>query len=1072
MYAPEFGLKFCRDLNRRGDFFVPDWEHEGLLLAVEGTINAMRVLNGDSRVLAFEVGFVGYDGQWEHSKDMDCPLPGPHSANRIIHAALAAWPDSFVLMPNPWEAPTFPYAEYPRLGLVDPNFGNTHWLPKVAALGLQDRWKTAPVLAMLRDVVERCWFTSDNGALACRNRGVRSDLPQYADAVNEAHVAVVGHEKIFKNTAGKSLIWARIKNGYKRTGAYLHLTEVSTRVKAEKLSVCVRIKNVGSSPFYSPPGKPLRPVVTINGMAHELLNDAKPLSMLYPGETVPYSAAPIDWPKSVDECAGNTVCSAADQWCIDRNKSPERVGDWVCRCKNFAQEETGRPAVCKAIMFQRYNSKWYDPRVNVQIGRASAYNMVDHSFTVSTKANFQTCPTNGCTEVHTAWVWDIQAILGAFPDLDDVTKPYYGYSMRYYGRGIQVEHLQWRCFWKGGQVPVNRWVHLVNVYDFAALATSIYVDGVLRLKCPLGPLKDSDLAIGKEFDPKNPSNRDGRWHFKGYLKEFRIYDSVLSQGDIDRLGAPVPLRQNGQVPARITLETDFRLPTRVLQFSSRPSTGDAAIDNDGGVTVVIPSSETLVPADSCLAPDPLNAPPPPFFNPDECGVASLIGYDQQCVSALALGGTSDVHCDGVYSKGKDKEGKTYWTKMYEPNDKMKLRPRHLYGRSDGGCRCSYAAGEADGSLLVGEDLPADFWAWHFTCVSAATPAPPTAPPAVVPATPTPGVPPAPPGVTVPPHAWSKTVAPPVVTPYPPTAAPDTPSPPYLAPGEKLTAAPMVIAFTGAPFTAIATPPPAPQTSQPTTAAAPNTESPCGTGGTFMGASHEFVQTTTFKRNAGEFVFTAAIGGLFVANLAVWAGVYKKKKKGVSGRIGSFSLRRGHKDVYDGGYSGHEMIAVPSGALQSPLSATGSPTASGVYHQVGSPLVLASPVHGGGGFPAESSQLSPTGRVRSSLPEIDTQGGGPHVRGKRKESGGAVVPPRRGSKDSKKLDAGAALAGKGSCVSNVSAASAGELKLDEPQHDSPASPVRDTQGSVPCEGKEKRDAGDNEDSPSGEGDGDL
>ena len=1103
MYEPEFGLKFCRDLNRRGNFFVPDWEHEGLLLAVEATINAMRVLNGDNRVLAFEVGFVGYDGQWEHSKDMDCPLPSPHSANRIIHAALAAWPDSFVLMPNPWEAPTFPYAEYPRLGLVDPNFGNALWANKLASLGLTDRWKTAPVLAMMRDVVENCWFATDNGAQTCTNRGVRVDMPHYIDAVQDAHVAVVGHGKIFKNTVSKPLVWSRIKNTYKRTGAYLHLSEITTKLADEQLFVCVRIKNVGTTPFYHPPGRPLQAIVTIKGVDHELTNAAKPLFKLYPGETASYSATPITWPKTLDECAGNTVCSAAGQTCIDRNMAPESIGDWVCRCANFNQEEVGRVAVCKKITFQRYNEKWYDPRINDQIGRASEYNMVDHSFTVATKAYLATCPTKGCTQEHVAWVWDVQSILGAFPDLDDVNTPYYGYSMRYYGRGIQIEHLQWKCYWNKAQVPVNKWVHLANVYDFQALTTSIYVDGILKLRCPLGPLKDSDLAIGKEFDPGSPSDRGGRWHFKGYLKEFRIYDSVLTKGDLDKLVVPTPFRQFGELPARVSIDTAFRVPTRGIKFASKATAGDVSFDDNGGATVILPTTETLEAPDSCLAPDPLNDEAPPF-NPEECGVARLIGYDQMCTSALTPSGSEDVFCDGVYTKRTDKEGKTYWTKISEPDDQLKLRPRNLYGRSDGGCRCSFAAGDTDGSLVVGDDLPADFWAWHFTCIAPATQAPPTAPPVVVPETPMPPVLMSP-AMTVPPYAWSKTVSPPVVTPIPPTAVPDTPSPPYLPPGSKMTASPLVVPYTATPATApppktpqppgptppptaqpvaatptppVPTSPPVTQTPQPTTASAPTTPSPCQ-GGTFMGASHEFVQTTTFKRNAGEFVFTAAIGGLFVANLAVWVGVYKKKKKGISGRIGSFSLRRGHKDVYDGGYAGHEMIAVPSAALQSPLGAAASPTASGVYHPAGSPLVLASPVYGGGGgFTAESSQLSPSGRVRTSLPQIDTQfapaSASPRgARGKRKDSAGAVVPPRRSSKDSKRLDADTALAAKGSCFSNVSAASAGELKLDELQHDSPSSPVRDAQGSIPFDGKAKGSVDDNMDSsPSHEDDADV
>eukprot|EP00755_Sulcionema_specki_P017122 Sspe_Gene.63654::Locus_36747_Transcript_2_2_Confidence_0.667_Length_6369::g.63654::m.63654 len=48
----------------------------------------------------------------------------------------------------------------------------------------------------------------------------------------------------------------------------------------------------------------------------------------------------------LDECLGNSVCSAVGQTCFDGNMSTDSRGDWVCRCPNTNVSSTGSVASC------------------------------------------------------------------------------------------------------------------------------------------------------------------------------------------------------------------------------------------------------------------------------------------------------------------------------------------------------------------------------------------------------------------------------------------------------------------------------------------------------------------------------------------------------------------------------------------------------------------------------------------------------------------------------------------------------------------------------------------------------
>eukprot|EP01059_Diplonema_ambulator_P033987 TRINITY_DN7402_c1_g1_i14.p1 TRINITY_DN7402_c1_g1~~TRINITY_DN7402_c1_g1_i14.p1 ORF type:complete len:6208 (+),score=1187.89 TRINITY_DN7402_c1_g1_i14:70-18693(+) len=49
----------------------------------------------------------------------------------------------------------------------------------------------------------------------------------------------------------------------------------------------------------------------------------------------------------IDECVGNTVCSAAGQLCVDTNTLPNKIGDWECRCTASGNgTAVGKPASC------------------------------------------------------------------------------------------------------------------------------------------------------------------------------------------------------------------------------------------------------------------------------------------------------------------------------------------------------------------------------------------------------------------------------------------------------------------------------------------------------------------------------------------------------------------------------------------------------------------------------------------------------------------------------------------------------------------------------------------------------
>ena len=80
---------------------------------------------------------------------------------------------------------------------------------------------------------------------------------------------------------------------------------------------------------------------------------------------------------------------------------------------------------------------------------------------------------------------------------------------------------------------VNTWAHLAAVHDNAADTVSIYVNGVLRSTV------DLHLRRGRPTAPPPWAARSGRRatsdYFSGAIDDVRLYDRVLTAGEIDDL---------------------------------------------------------------------------------------------------------------------------------------------------------------------------------------------------------------------------------------------------------------------------------------------------------------------------------------------------------------------------------------------------------------------------------------------------------------------------------------------------------------------------------------------------------
>ena len=296
------------------------YDNELVLSAIEQTYTALgAALNGDPRIFAVEVGFVGYDGQWLHgietTPNWRCPLPSPASASRIIKAAATAFSRTFVLMNRPWNAPDFPYQNYPTLGVADATFATGFpYLEYLEKVGLGERWKAAPVFATIEETLTSCWFSADPKTL-CAERGVSSNVSLYADEVASRHVVGVVSPFLYDIHRDDNATQARIETAFLSTGgSFLHIDHISISTLTQFLSICAVVENIGSAPFYAPVHSPLKLTVRVGTGVYELKSSGAEIAGLMPNEKRIFVADTIPFFQVTDECLEfGRICTDAGQ---------------------------------------------------------------------------------------------------------------------------------------------------------------------------------------------------------------------------------------------------------------------------------------------------------------------------------------------------------------------------------------------------------------------------------------------------------------------------------------------------------------------------------------------------------------------------------------------------------------------------------------------------------------------------------------------------------------------------------------------------------------------------------------
>eukprot|EP00754_Rhynchopus_humris_P041787 Rhum_TRINITY_DN25325_c0_g1::Rhum_TRINITY_DN25325_c0_g1_i1::g.181857::m.181857 len=281
-------LKTCRDTvvhddarnpyrQHRRHFFVPSYEHARILDAIADTAAALGArYNGDARLFAVEVGFVGYGGRWAHGAPDRCPLPSKYAASRIVSSVAAAFSRTWVLMPRPWTAASarhLRYADHPNVGFLDTDFAGdgARFPAAMREAGLGDAWRTRPVVALLSRPLHACWFAADPRA-ACEARGVTANVQPFAAALRERRPTLVHHGNLWGSSRvaaeaaaaaaaedgvaveEEGVRRARLAAAYGRVGAALHLVRATVQLGADgTLAACAEVRNVGLTPFYPPP---------------------------------------------------------------------------------------------------------------------------------------------------------------------------------------------------------------------------------------------------------------------------------------------------------------------------------------------------------------------------------------------------------------------------------------------------------------------------------------------------------------------------------------------------------------------------------------------------------------------------------------------------------------------------------------------------------------------------------------------------------------------------------------------------------------------------------------------------
>ncbi|KAJ9466418.1 hypothetical protein DIPPA_33874 [Diplonema papillatum] len=333
LLTDQLNITRCKDKDGINELNYPDFDNEDLLVAIEQlTAELGRLFNGDPRVFSMVVGWVGKYGIWQLGTPAarPCPLPNPASAERMIAGMAKAFDKSFVLMPSSWEAPLFDYAAHPNIGIYDYSFGGSQDLPRLlSTVGLQDRWKTAPVISLMEPSLESCWF-HDNATKECAALGISTNVPSFAEVAGRVHPTAVVVTTLFTNYKDDINALQRIQTAFYSTGAYYHLSSVSLQTSPAGLRICAAVENVGSHPFNAP--RSLTLVMTIHDDVYELTSDTTPLSSLTPNSPVAYHAT-APWDDETDECTNNTVCDTVGQTYVSSSVVLRLVAcSFACEC--------------------------------------------------------------------------------------------------------------------------------------------------------------------------------------------------------------------------------------------------------------------------------------------------------------------------------------------------------------------------------------------------------------------------------------------------------------------------------------------------------------------------------------------------------------------------------------------------------------------------------------------------------------------------------------------------------------------------------------------------------------------
>ena len=829
-FIDESHLKTCQDTvvhddaqnpyrQHRRHFVVPSYEHARILDAIADTAAALGArYNGDARLFAVEVGFVGYGGRWTHGTPGRCPLPSKYAASRIVSAVAAAFSRTWVLMPRPWTAASarhLRYADHPNVGFLDPDFAGDGALGFPAAMraaGLADAWRSRPVVALLSPSLHACWFAADPQA-ACEARGVTANVQPFGDALAERRPTLVHHGNLWGSSVAaeaaaaaaaaedglpaeqESARRARLAAAFKSVGAALHLRRVTLRLGADgTLAACAEVRNVGLTPFYPPPVRPVGgggggdagadaafglEMVVSPALPRAMLVGDTPLRGLQPGEAAVFSAVAA---LGGDECAapvsGAAVCAAAEaagggaQRCVDADAAAASRGDWRCECVGGAGGwARARGAFCVGGDSFRREPEGVFLRGDaeaVRIGTASELGVTGGSFTVAAWVRPAACFAGGCADgdAETTHWGATQTLLGSD-----------GKNGGGGGLALELTKLRWSLRVPGGPLctggtnetvstaaeaaaaeTVNRWTHVASVYDADARTSTVYLDGE-QVGGPCAGVPPLAPSVGQL---RLGSGGAGARPLTGRVRDVRVFGGAALAPRLVRLLAarsaepPAP-----QAAAAIRVAGAGGL--RPLLFASE----HGLLSTEDGVLRVPLPAPTGVNAteedEGCLrgadggGGEPASAVAAQLAS---C-VAAVLSGDNSTVPA-AGGGVVAAGCNGEY-----RHAGTHWVRA---DGRRELWPSPVAAAAPAAYRCTVGGAGVTGPRL--SDPPASWWASRFPCVAAL-----------------------PPGVPLPTAAPRSALLPPLPAAFtPPTQAPPTMHPT----AEPQTAAPRWAALTAAP----------------------------------------------------------------------------------------------------------------------------------------------------------------------------------------------------------------------------------------------------------------------------------